>query len=305
MAMYVNGRLQTMMPANSISNIRYVEADDMVQLYYDGQWRDWKSGGMVYPVGTEIIFDYTGQVVDFVIPATGNWKLEVWGAAGGNAGSGPGKGGYSKGIATLQNGDEISVAVGGQGITGSAFQFYDGGFNGGGYARCHSNWENTVGSGGGATHIAMGNRGELKEYELHTTDLLIVAGGGGGGEHMNNAGVQNVKGGDGAGGNYSGLAGGNTSATGGGGGTQNAGGSGVVAGVFGCGGNADNTSYESYYVYSGGGGGYYGGGAGGGYYYGAGGGGGSGYIKSTLTDTDESTGVREGNGYAKLTFMGR
>ena len=312
MALYINGQLQTMMPASSISNIRYVEANDVVQLYYDGQWRDWKSGGMAYPVGTEIVFDYTGAVEEFIIPATGNWKLECWGAqGGGGGGESPtgitgGKGGYSKAVGYFDIDTALYIAVGQYG--GDETKWDSGTrWNGGG--RCYgwtssSQGRDYASCGGGATHIATENRGQLKEYSQNTGDILIVAGGGGGGEHRwgGTSFDYLAYGGVGGGGN---TAGGNgqtaqSGATAGTGGTLSSGGTGYYSGSFGQG--APATSSNAYY--SGGGGGFYGGGAGGNASYVGTGGGGSGYIKSTLTDTVGNNGVREGAGQAKLTYLG-
>lgn len=301
MALYINGQLQTMMPASSISNIRYVEADDVVQLYYDGQWRDWKSGGMAYPVGTEFTFDFTGTIQNFVIPATGNWQLEVWGAGGGygndnyeGGSSSPlgGKGGYAKGTAYFDIEDEIFIVVGGRGKNYSETATSSHSYNGGG-----------IGGGGGATHIG------LTETLLKNTlenNLLIVGGGGGGGSVTNSWGARS----GGNAGDGGGLTGGNAPSTsgeyassGGRGGSQSVGGSGANSGSYGQGGN----SYSNYTC--GGGGGYYGGGSG---YMGAnnneaGGGGGSSFMSSILSNTQTISGDRTAgtNGLAKIKYLGR
>ena len=252
---------------------------------------------VVTPVNTDWTFEYTGTVQSFVAPETGRYKLEVWGAQGGNSG---GEGGYTVGIKSLQANDEIYVVVGAEGNT----------YNGGG--------DGTI-KGGGATHIALTNLGELKNYESNTSDLLVVAGGGGGQGDFTYHDTP-------FGGVGGGLTGGNGTATynsgNGVGGTQLAGGrnggtSSVACeesdyGSFGQGGAGGSEEEDSSGA---GGGGFYGGG--GGSCRDGGGGGGSGYI-GTVTDGNTIAGNESmpthngtstmtgntGNGYAKITYLG-
>ena len=87
-------------------------------------------------------FEYTGAVQTFKVPATGNYKLEVWGAQGGD-GLNPenqysneigygGRGGYSKGVIKLSEGDLLFIYVGGAGQSYVRGKHISGGFNGGG-----------------------------------------------------------------------------------------------------------------------------------------------------------------------------
>ena len=94
-------------------------------------------------------YAYTGTVSNFTVPETGNYKIEVWGASGGDnysnkyltANSHGGRGGYSSGTITLQKDDTLYVVVGGRGKYG--YGYVAGGFNGGG-----SGGANSSGSGG-------------------------------------------------------------------------------------------------------------------------------------------------------------
>lgn len=107
-------------------------------------------------------FAYTGSVQEYVVPATGLYKLEVWGSAGGASGGvRGGYGGYSVGYRKLVKNTKIYVACGNQR------------YNGGGSPR-----------GGGATHIALVT-GLLNAIGKTIFDQqgLIVAGGGGGGDN--------------------------------------------------------------------------------------------------------------------------
>ena len=258
-----------------------------------------------YSTGQTWTYDYSGSSKTFTVPCAGTYKLEVWGAQGGNYSSAVGgKGGYSYGNKVLAKGNNLYIGVGGQNIGyngGSSYSYLGGGNMGGA-------------GGGGATHIATGttNRGELKNYASYKSEVLIVAGGGGGAGFI----------GDAWDGSNHYLAGGT------GGGTTGASGNlvqslvGTVGMVVGQGGSQSaagtQANYSSYpvnrnsgfgeggipnlssmYTGGGGGGGYYGGGAG---YQGVSGGGGSGYIGG-VTGGATSNGQRSGNGYARITLV--
>jgi len=240
-------------------------------------------------------FDYTGGYQTFVVPRSGIYKLETWGAQGGyrsNSGMG-GKGGYARGQVYLNRGDILYVYVGGFGETHQ-------GYNGGGYQSATKNY------GGGATDIRF-VAGDWNS-DLGLKSRLIVAGGGGTDGSTGNAG------------GVGGLTGGSTSGCGSGGvgGTLSAAGSHRAgfgyggSGVSGSGGHAGA-----------GGGGWYGGG-------GAnpdssadddrGGGGGSSFTWNTqtkayvpsgysvsedyyMTAVAYSSGARSGDGYARITAL--
>ena len=262
----------------------------------------------------------------YTIPRTGLYKLETWGAQGGQYSTTKiGYGGYSTGMVLLKKGDILFLNVGGQGVSANAKStFTTGGYNGGGNANY------SAGTGGGATHIAT-KSGLLSSLSSDLSSILIVAGGGGG------TGVYNANEIGGSGGGIQGNTGGHNSGSfqgGGGGGTQTAGGSlgsGSVAGTVGQFGVGGQGGYEARYEHgSGGGGGGLYGGAGGSARNG-GGGGGSGYIGNSLltdkymycyncatsdatnTKTYTTTNVSEtpisdyakgGDGAIKITFIG-
>lgn len=265
-------------------------------------------------------FDYTGTVQTYVVPYDAIYKLQVWGASGGDGTNGrshAGYGGYTEGKITLTAGDVLYIYVGQAGVGGTS-----GGdstrFNGGGKANHAGSWSR--GSGGGATHIAKVS-GLLSTLDQNINDILIVAGGGGGAGYY----AGNEYGTGGSGGGY---IGGNgvmrTSGTAGTGATQQAGGTGAETGSFGKG--ADKSD-SSGYGGSGGGGGFYGGGSSSNT---SGAGGGSGYYNPNLTDAcmygyevSESSGssnktvsvneydtdpvpqvAKSGNGYAIITCLG-
>ena len=115
-------------------------------------------------------------------PVSTTYKLEVWGAQGGNTNGG--NGGYSYGNKTIDNGNTLYVCVGGQGVIHSGSTGGFGGYNGGG------NGGNAIKpyvggcGGGGATHIAIKTSGTLYTVLNNSStksNVLIVGGGGGGG----------------------------------------------------------------------------------------------------------------------------
>lgn len=275
----------------------------------------------------ENYFSYTGSVQTFTAPVDGEYTLEVGGAQGGGESDlEGGKGGKSTGKVTLKKGETIYLYVGQSGSNnyGTASGTYNGGGAAGGVFGT---------AGGGATHIAKTQRGELKNYANHKEDVLIVAGGGGGASADYNKNKST-----------GGYGGGTTGSQGGqfpsgaayymdvraGGGSQTSGGCAGKThaivnitegssgnhhydwtmsgnkGLFGQGGsgkkyNGYNTSYSGYTdnYGAGGGGGWYGGGS---TVENGGAGGGSGYTGG-VTDGSMQTGVNEGNGYAKITYI--
>jgi uncharacterized repeat protein (TIGR02543 family) len=121
-------------------------------------------------------FDYTGNVQTFIVPVSGNYKLEVWGAQGGygyNSSYPGGNGGYSSGTISLTKDTILYIYVGGEG-TSSKTSNTGGGFNGGGHHGATSSTAITdiSGGGGGGTDIRIG------QDSLYAR--VIVAGGGGG-----------------------------------------------------------------------------------------------------------------------------
>lgn len=260
-------------------------------------------------------FDYTGSEQKFVTPCSGGYQLETWGAQGGVYHGG--YGGYSSGVIELGYTNILHINVGGtdqricenyseESTGGSCL----GGYNGGGKSTYSTNGK--WGAGGGATHIST-QSGLLSTLSNDIGNILIVSGGGGGqyGDKGGNAG--GYKGNDG------GTREGFIQAIGG---SQLEGGSGKVLGEFGQGANATAGNV------TGGGGGFYGGGGA----LGISAAGGSGYIGNSLltnkvmycyeceesseesTKTVSTTNVSEepisnfakiGNGYAKITYLGK
>ena len=127
------------------------------------------------------VFEYTGSEQTITIDQTGTYKLEVWGAAGGDSARATGgRGEYATGSVELTAGQKLTINVGGQGKTdsmigdaaGSSKQL-EGGFNGGGTAVLGGDEDSegraySVGSGGG-----------MSDFRLDGGVILSAGGGGG------------------------------------------------------------------------------------------------------------------------------
>lgn len=184
------------------------------------------------------VYPYTGEEQIFSTPCRGYYLLQVWGAQGGNANATyiGGYGAYAEGKIKVNQVENLYVNVGGVGAsqyTTGKYQEVAGGYNGGGTASCNSDkyckyYYN--GSGGGATHISK-ESGLLKDT-VNTTNIIIVSGGGNGGHHDSGTPSWSYVGGSAIGiaesGTYFGYGGSNTSIA-----TNAGGGGGYYGGNYG------------------------------------------------------------------------
>ncbi|MEQ3070949.1 glycine rich domain-containing protein [Blautia wexlerae] len=255
--------------------------------------------------GAVMNFDYTGSVQTTTL-TPGRYKLECWGAQGGNSnqsngtyGNG-GKGGYSTGILNVSTNTTIYITVGGQGQNGVLNTRTAGGFNGGGDGYGTNN-SGVGGGGGGASDISlMSPVFSHSSYFINnirdTNSLLsriIVAGGGGSAGYD----VSNNAANGGAGGGTTGQDGLSNRVYHGTGGKQTTFGTGgsseepnrySVQAKFGCGASASNSTD----VAPGGGGGWYGGGL-----HCDSAGGGSGYVYTPTTASNYPSGCLLNSAY--------
>lgn len=187
--------------------------------------------------------EFSGGVEKGTFPA-GTYKLEVWGAQGGNYNIHyGGAGGYSVGTLTIIENTDFYICVGGQPVPVSTDRVVTpGGYNGGGagFNRYYNSTYTLGQGGGGGTDIRIG------QDSLYAR--VIVAGGGGGSASNDDEKATKYGGG---------LTGGCVSANFAG--TQTSGGVGD-AGSFGKGGAAPTGGDNYKYGPGGGGGGWYGGG---------------------------------------------
>lgn len=131
---------------------------------------------------TEWDYGSTGSVQNFVVPNTGEYRIEVWGSQGGGSG---GRGGYVSTRVTLLKDSQLNLYVGNTS-----------GYNGGGAGSSY---------GGGATDVRLNGTA--------LTDRLVSAAGGGGGSSGGSGGSDT-----GAGGSSVGSGAGTAGVNGGGGG---------------------------------------------------------------------------------------
>ncbi len=240
-------------------------------------------------------FNYTGTIVTWTVPLSGTYRIEVWGAAGGdivrqidgNIMASGGKGARMRGDFTLPAGKQLRILIGSKGENMSST--YD-----------------TGAGGGGGTFIAEIDYGPSATY----SPLIIAGGGGGANEYYDNfyngqEGLATIgsTGSGGAGGD-----GGDYYSGGGGGFYTDGKGSFDYGGKSFLNGGGGGTGYVNGGFSGGGGTGYaYGGGGGGGYDGGQGGcNSGGGYGGKSYNDGinhSNSSGVREGNGYATINLI--
>lgn len=196
----------------TITNIGIIEQLKGPERYYLHVLATDNAGNSIEKVSSNTVtiahsanYEYLGkEQTALLLP--GEYKLECWGAQGGNihnlseesdynVTTGDisyvgGYGGYSTGNIVLNEIEDIYIYVGGQGTNSiERVEISPGGFNGGGAGGAGLGIYNCFAGagGGGATHIATIS-GELKDLKLYkdsagtnkSKEILIVAGGGGG-----------------------------------------------------------------------------------------------------------------------------
>jgi hypothetical protein len=266
----------------------------------------WNGKKVFIQNGQKLQCSYSGAVKNVLLPK-GTYKLEVYGAQGGNSvntsggtwGTG-GKGGYATGSVTYSAVTTLYLVAGGQGERGYHYsENYsfggDGGFGcGGGGGRAHITSNSRTGGGGG------GGYSGIFTASPAVGNQILMAGGGGGGGGYSDAGQTGANGGTGGGTNGSSS----SSGTGSRSNFYGAGGQGYPAGssgtnpVTGGAGGKKNQGGGTAGGCGGGGGGYLGGYAGNAWGYG--GQGGSGYIGG-VTGGSMTNGSRTGNGIVYIT----
>ena len=154
-------------------------------------------------------FVYTpGYIPSYKLPATGRYKIQVWGAAGGalsDSETEMGYGGYAEATIRANAGTVLYVNIGTAGIMTTSNDIeVNGGENGGGKAIQQNIEDAIVGSGGGATSISTYPGLTTNKLLNERNDIFsIVAAGGGGSYYKNNT----IKGKGGCGGGLYGQSG--------------------------------------------------------------------------------------------------
>ena len=125
-------------------------------------------------VDYEFDYSYKGDYEKFIAPYTGTYKMELWGASGGNPTSDQyplGAGAYTSGEINLTKDQELYVYVGSMSTSAT------GGYNGGGNGYGYENYGMGYG-GGGATDIRVVS-GNWNDAESLRSRIMVAAGGGG------------------------------------------------------------------------------------------------------------------------------
>ena len=116
-------------------------------------------------------YEYTGDVQTFTVPEDGTYKIELWGASGGDKDQYKGgNGAYTSGLITLSQNSKLYIYVGG---AGSETDY--GGYNGGGNIISGQSYSGA--SGGGATDIRL-EPGSWNNFNSLKSRIMVAAGGG-------------------------------------------------------------------------------------------------------------------------------
>ena len=251
-------------------------------------------------------FTYSGSVASWQVPTSGNYDITAYGAqgGGGSSGQGAGEGAEVSGQVYLTGGTTLQIVVGGTGISGLNAGAGSGGGGGSFVYETVSSLLAAAGGGGGlGWQGGLGLPGQSGTAGTSYTGRFAPNSGAAGTNGQGGAGASDVSyfGGGGGGAGWlsnGGNAAGSFAGDGGSGPASFAGGAGYdgANGGFGGGGGGGGNGAGS-------GGGFSGGGGSGGS-FGYGGGGGGSYLAPQFTDTTLLSGVRSGNGYVTIDYVG-
>ena len=165
-------------PNASINYSLRLWMDEATPMTTDAMNKSFRSKVVVVATPTKSVdFDYTGTEQVFTAPADGKYKIELWGAQGGDVIVNDmtyqgGLGGYVSGIINLENNQKLYVYV------GSSTSSYEAGYNGG--AQGGNISDGTYAGGGGSTDIRSAN-GNWNDFASLKSRIIVAAGGGGSG----------------------------------------------------------------------------------------------------------------------------
>jgi hypothetical protein len=246
---------------------------------------------------TDLYSQTASGAYEWEVPETGDYEIELTGAAGGNGYGAGGKGGIIKGTISLTAGTTYEINVGGagenrkSGITAESASA--GGFNGGGKGGPGGPGGNGGQAASGAGAGAGGGATDMRTPGGNYTTRMMVAGGGGGGAKKTSVSVGQPGGNAGNGNGGSGASG--VGSDGGAGATM------AAKNANGVGSNGPGPIWNGYEAGGGGGGGYFGAAAGGN--SGGGGGGGSSWADSPFTNVTPAAdggGTNSGDGKVRI-----
>ncbi len=118
---------------------------------------------------------------EYIVPISGWYKIELWGASGGQTSTAAGgNGGYTSGVIYLEASSVLDFNIGKAGENAQSIDnTSDGGHGGGGSA------PKAYGAGGGATDARIAQYGTLVYFNSDDIDTRIMVAGGGGGAAKN------------------------------------------------------------------------------------------------------------------------
>lgn len=149
-------------------------------LYFKDVWCDVEVG-----VLSGADFSYSGGSQTYKVKADGVYKVELWGASGGDGLADgqivdgvPGYGSYTSGLINFNKGQELYVYTGGRGSDGIVGSDVAGGYNGGGTGCWDEKDDESGSAGGGATDIRLVG-GNWNDFNSLKSRIMVAAGGGG------------------------------------------------------------------------------------------------------------------------------
>lgn len=131
------------------------------------------------------LFEYAGSAQQWVVPTTGTYSFECWGASGGGSrengtfrANTASLGGYTYGEISLTKDAAFYVYVGQKGTDAVTKKNSAGGWNGGGLGTWDTSDDESAGAGGGATDIRL-TSGNWNNFDGLKSRIMVAGGGGG------------------------------------------------------------------------------------------------------------------------------
>ncbi len=174
-------------PNASINYSLRLWMDEATPLTSDAMNKSFRSKVVVVATPTKSVnFDYTGTEQVFTVPADGKYKIETWGAQGGNGYDDftTGEfGGYSSGLIRLEKNQKLYIYIGEHPnfISNKCYTNNpNNSFNG--------SIEGSCSGGGGATDIRLASTSNWYDF-AGLSSRIMIAGGGGGSFYRGNGGT--------------------------------------------------------------------------------------------------------------------
>ena len=170
-------------PKDNTWNVENVE-DALDDLYDMAKTSGGDNSGFI---GYSFDYDYTGKYQTFTVPVTGEYKVELWGAQGGDYDTSlfGGLGGYTSGVLSLDKGDLLYLYIGEQASSSSSNT--SGGWNGGGNTPSGKDKDGRAGGGATDVRIIPTSTDTIWNEFDSLKSRIMVAGAGGGAAYESSA----------------------------------------------------------------------------------------------------------------------